>query len=155
MPVQTKSVAGRRELHFSSLEEVQAEIERLATADVKCLGNWSLGQIFQHLATAMNASLDGTDAKLPFFVRWIAPLFKNKILNSPMSPGFKAPKQMTPQPEVSVEEGLAAVRASLQRTMHEEKRVKHVVLGNLTREEHDKMHLRHAEMHLSFVVPVE
>ena len=59
MMIDTKKVANRRELHFSTLSETSDEVERLAAGPVQMLGNWSFGQILTHLAGAMNASVDG------------------------------------------------------------------------------------------------
>jgi hypothetical protein len=42
MPINTRRVSGRRKLRFETMAEFEEEIERLATADVECLGNWSL-----------------------------------------------------------------------------------------------------------------
>ncbi len=45
MPVKTTKVAGRRELNFTSLDEVLADADRLSSGRVKVLGNWSPGQV--------------------------------------------------------------------------------------------------------------
>ena len=78
------------------------------------------------------------------------------MLNGTLSPGFKIPKkgeaQFSPDPSVSTEEGLASLRAAIERSQTETSRAEHPAFGELTREEWDKFNLRHAELHMSFAV---
>ncbi len=91
MPVNTAKVDGRRKLDYKSLDEILADAGRLSSGPVKLLGNWSPGQIFRHLATAFNGSIDGFTMTFPWYFRLMAKLFKNKLLNGPMPAGFKLP----------------------------------------------------------------
>ena len=81
------------------------------------------------------------------------------MITKPMRAGFQLPEAMAarlvPDPQITSEQGLADLRAAVERLGNEPKRVPNVVLGRLTREEWDRFHLRHAEMHLSFVSPVD
>ncbi len=156
-PVNTGKVAGRRELHFHNFREVLADAERLSQGNYTCLGNWSLGQVCKHLAEGIHMTIDGVSFKVPLIIRLIGPLFlKRRILSKGMSPGIKLPpsaaKQLIPA-ETSTEEGLKALRFAIERLESEEKRAPSPFLGKLTREESDQVQLRHAELHLSFVVP--
>jgi hypothetical protein len=155
--IDAKKVKGRRELHFTKLAEIQAEAEHLATAPVRQLGNWPLGYALAHLAGSMKMSLDGVDFKAPFYIRLLAPLFKKRLLRGPMKPGFQLPEQaaevLMPRSAVSTEEGLAQLRTQLDRLNRQAERVPRPVFGPMTREEWDQLHLRHAELHLSFYVP--
>ena len=158
MTVDTKKVSARRELHYDSFDDLLNDADRLANGDVQTLGNWTLGQIFKHLAQTIDSSIDGTDMKFPWIMKKIFGLLMNKekMLNNPVPPGFKIPKkgeaQFSPDPSSSTEEGLAALRAAIDRCRTETSRAEHPALGELTREEWDKMHLRHAELHMSFAV---
>lgn len=159
MTINTKKVITRRELRFESMEEVLADAERLASGEVRTKGTWSVGQILQHLAQTMHASIDGTDIKIPWIVKILIGLVMNKekMLNEAVRPGFKIPRkgeaQFLPRPDVSTQEGLDALRAAIERCRQERSRAEHPALGAITREEWDLLHLRHAEPHLSFVVP--
>ena len=159
MAVDTKTVTGRRELHFASVDEMLQDVEQITSGDVKALGNWSPAQILQHLAISMNNTVDGVQFKAPWFVRLIAPFFKKSFLTKPMSPGFKMPKQMEPvfmPPEdVSLEQGLNAFREAAERLKAAKSFEPNSALGRLTPEEHKQFQLRHAEMHLSFIVPAK
>ncbi|MGH7137704.1 MAG: DUF1569 domain-containing protein [Pirellulales bacterium] len=155
--VDTKTVPGRRVLHFKSLDEVVVDAERLAASpDTKMLGNWPLGQLLMHLATAINGSIDGISARAPWFVRLAAPLIKGRILTKAMRAGFRLPKKVEPDffPSArSPGEALDALRSAVARTKVERMTSRHPVLGKLTHEEWTQLHLRHAELHLSFALP--
>ncbi|HEY2881434.1 MAG TPA: DUF1569 domain-containing protein [Pirellulales bacterium] len=155
--VNTKKVTGRRKLHFNTLAEIQADAERLAAINVRQLGNWPLGYALSHIAGAMRISLDGANFRVPFYIRLIVPLFKKKMLRDPMPAGFqlpkKASKQLIPDRQVSIEEGLNDLRATIDRLNREPQRHPSPVFGPMTREEWDQLHCRHSELHLSFFVP--
>ena len=125
MTVDTKKVTARREVHYDSYGELLADAERLASADVQTVGNRTLGQIFKHLAQALDSSIDGTDMKFHWLMKRVFLLFmsKEKVLNEPISPGFKIPKkgeaQFSPDPGISTEEGLASLRAGIERCQNE------------------------------------
>ena len=76
----------------------------------KTIGNWTLGQIFKHVAQTIHSSIDGTDMKLPWIMKKVIPLFikKEKILDRALPPGYKIPKkgqaQFVPDAGVSTED---------------------------------------------------
>ncbi|WP_240928152.1 DUF1569 domain-containing protein [Thalassoroseus pseudoceratinae] len=149
--------SSRRTLHFDSISEIRSEINRLASANIRTIGNWSFAQILDHLASAMEASFDGFNFKSPWFVRSIAgPMVKKRFLTKPMPAGFKLPKRATqilPDKGVDRTASLSRIFAVLDRFEHEEPRQPHPVFGRLTPAESIQLHCRHAELHLSFVVP--
>ena len=90
--VDTAHVSGRRKVRYANHDELLADVERLATAGYKQLGNWSLGQMCRHFTAAMNMALDGATVKAALPIRLAARfLFKNKAIAGPMKPGFKLP----------------------------------------------------------------
>ncbi len=150
------SKAARRTLQYATLSDVVRDAERLVSDHVT-VGNWSFGQILQHLAKSMNASLDGFGFQAPWFARWlIAPLVKNSLLTKPLKPGFKLPASATaimPDEQVSVGDGLRQLKAAVDRVTHETPSADHPFLGKLATEEWTQLHLRHAELHMSFALP--
>jgi hypothetical protein len=156
MPVNTARVAGRRILDYASFDELLADAERLSTEPVKVLGNWSPGQIFRHIAILCNGSIDGLPIRFPWHLRAMVRLFKKKLLQGSMPAGFqiKSPndKVLLPGP-TSVEEGLSELRASIARVQRESQRARHPLFGNLTKEEWDRVNLKHASLHMSFLIP--
>jgi hypothetical protein len=155
--INTTKVEGRRTLHFEGLDDIAADVDRLAEAgEPRALGNWSSGQVMQHLATAMSYSIDGWPRFVPGFVRVLLRLFwKKRFLTKPMSPGFRLPESATglvPAP-ITWDEGLRSIRAALARLRTEPQRQPSSAVGPLTREEWDQLHCRHSELHLGFLLP--
>ena len=156
MPVNTKTVAGRRELHFTNLDEILAEAERVAAGKHRMLGNWSLGQILWHLAKVMNGSIDGVPVRPGLIMRLIGPLMKRGMLAKSMPPGFQLPANFAKifgPPETSAADGLTIFREAIGRQNNETHREPSPFLGKMTAEDYVQLHCRHAELHLSFVVP--
>lgn len=159
MTVNTKTAPGRRDLRFDSYDELLSDAQKLADGEVMLVGNWTLGQIFQHLATAYNGSIDGLNFKVSWIIKVMARLLmKKKFLYGQMPSGFQIPEknraEFVPEDSTSIETALAALKAAVHRLQTESQRVVHPVLGELSRDEWDNWHWRHAEMHMSFAVPV-
>ena len=155
MAVNTKTVQNRRELHYESFAEVLEDAQNLAKGGFKTVGNWSYGQILNHLATAMTATIDGFESRAAWPMRTVANLlFKKRFLTKTLPAGFQIPakwNKFVPR-EVSMEEGLENLRIAIGRLQTETVRAPHPFL-DLTAEESDLMQLRHAELHMGFVIP--
>lgn len=153
MEIKTNKVKGRRTVQYDSLDDLYADAQRLAGADTRALGNWSQGQIYEHLARALDSSIDGIRISMPAPVRWaMSMFFKRRFLKKAIPPGFTAPaKQLIPE-ETSVEDGLASLQTAIERQKAEPLRAPHPVFGNIGRDGWDDFNLRHAEMHMSFLV---
>jgi hypothetical protein len=159
-PRDTRKVAGRRSLRFDSIDEAMAEVDRLVEAEhagrLGRLGNWRLGQTLGHLACWVEYSYDGTPMKVPFFIRWILKGRKHKFLHEPMRAGVKIPGVVGgtlatgPMP---TEAGQARLRRALERLKAEAPSQPQAIFGPMTHAEWVALHLRHAEMHLGFLVP--
>jgi hypothetical protein len=92
----------------------------------------------------------------PFFIKWILRLRKQKFIWEPMAAGVKIPgvKGGTLNTEpMSTDEGLARFQRVMERLKKEPPTHPHNVFGQLTHEEAIAITLRHAELHLSFLVP--
>lgn len=157
--VNTSAVSGRRTLSFATLDEFLRDAEALAAGEHKTLGNWTYGQILGHLAYAMHNSIDGFPFQAPWLVRHlVAPFVKNSALTKPLKPGFKLPKnaaEYLPSESLTVEEALADCQRAVERLGHETPSAKHPFFGAMATEEWMALHLRHAELHMSFVIPAE
>jgi hypothetical protein len=153
----TPAVKERRNLHYDSLQQLLSDAETIAAGDYDTVGNWSYGQILNHLAKAMAFSLDGFPGLAPWPVRVGATLFlKQRFLTQTLRPGFKLPKRaaaLLPQ-EFPTPEALQGFRAVIARFDNEVPRAAHPLFGRLTPEEWHQLHLRHAELHMSYVRPV-
>ena len=107
--IDTRRVKNRRDVRFSNFDEFLADADRLASGPVRRLGNWTLAQIFDHLARSMTVSVDGTNEQFPWPLRIALRLVRKRIIGSPMKPGYRVPENVAvllrPEPHV----GLARV----------------------------------------------
>ena len=158
MAVETKQKLARREVHYDSFQDFLDDAQRLASGQYRQIGNWSLGGILKHLANAMNSSIDGLDSmKVPWFLKLLRPIVKRRFLKGPFPSGFQLNKEaaavLVADPSTTVEEGMTAVRDAIDRLGRENKRSPHPAVGQLNVAEWNQVHLRHAEMHMSHLVP--
>jgi hypothetical protein len=145
----------RRKLDFRTFDELLAELSALESRGYDRAGKWSLGQAAEHLDKMVVASLDGFGMKPPLLFRLMAPLAKKYIFTKRKMPsGVPVPSPFKPADAVSDDAGLAAYRRSLRRYQnHAGPLQASPVLGVLTRDEWDQLHLIHAAHHLSFLTP--
>jgi uncharacterized protein DUF1569 len=159
-PVDTSKVAERRHLHFNSIDEVLAEVDRLVEAEragrLKHVGNWTLGQTLGHLARWAEYGYTSCPLNPPFFIRWILRMRKNSFLYKPMRAGVRIPRvpngtlATDPMP---LDEALPRYRKVMERVKTEPPTFPSPALGKLTHDESIALNLRHAELHLGFMVP--
>jgi hypothetical protein len=147
--------APRRQVRYNSFDEVLEDAERAVHGKAETTGNWSLGQILEHLAIANDKSIDGFGFQAPFPVRMIAGTFlKRRFLEKGLKPGFQLPKRgvevLVPD-EIDAGSALDHLRRSVQRLKSESKRSPHPFFGRMALDESNCLNLRHAELHMSFV----
>ena len=76
---------------------------------------------------------------------------KHKFLNKEIPAGFKSTASFVPG-ETTTEEGLKQLKDAIERMQNESTRAAHPGFGEISRDEWDEFHKRHAEMHMSFLV---
>lgn len=136
------------------LADARAAVER----PYATVGQWSAGQIFDHLARAIDCSFDGFGFRAPLWIRLLVKPFRNSALVRPMRAGFQLPNRaavLLPADAVPVEDALRRLEHSVRRLQTEDPLHEHPVLGRLTPEEYRRLHLRHSELHLGFIVPTQ
>ncbi len=158
MDMATPSTPNRRELKFTTLDQVVADVRTLEAAEqagkLKCNGNWTFGQILGHLSGWVDYSFDGVPMKVPFFVKWIMKPMKKKFLTQPMRPGSRIPRQpggTLSMQVISSAEGLTRFYKSFDRLSKGSPAIPHLLFGPMTHQEWIAQHLRHSELHLSFL----
>lgn len=156
--VDTRSVTIRR-LTLDTPERALAEAERIAAADrlgkVRRLGNWEVGQVFGHLAWWIDGAFDGYPTKPPLIIRLLGPLMKKKALTGKAPQGMRlpgAPEGTYGTERLSTDEGLARLRKAFERLRAAPPARPNPVFGAMTHEQWLKLHLRHAESHLGYLV---
>jgi len=146
---------------FKSLDDLKRALDAIESAHqagtLRAEGGWSAGQILEHCSRLMKMSLDGFgEVRAPAVIRALGSmLFKPRLGKSHMKPGIKLPSSaaaLLPPDEVSVEDGLAALRGQLARIDAGEK-MTHAspVLGKMTHEQWVLLHLDHCRMHFGFL----
>ena len=154
--------ATRRELSFhctGCLKEELAKIEAAHRAGkVSHTGNWTEGQIFDHLALSMEHSIDGfpPEIKIPLLMRMMGRMFKGMVTSGKtLSPGFSPPKgseALLPKPVVSFEHGLARLRKVIDRLDSGAQCIQaSPAFGKMTHDEWMRLHMGHAQLHLGFI----
>jgi len=155
--VDTRRVKQRRKIRYQSFDEFLADAERLAERPVRELGNWTLAQIFDHLARSMKVSVDGTHERFPWVQRIALRLVRRRIIGHPMKPGYHVPENVAallrPETTPGLRESLWQLRSAAFRFQAAPKFPPHPAFGRLTRDEYHSLALRHAELHLSFIEP--
>jgi hypothetical protein len=159
--VNTKT-ARRRLVAYASLADFSTDLDKLEAAHragtLRVLGNHAPGPNFAHLAASMQRSFDGFPVTIPRWLRLLGRLMKNRILSRPFQPGFnlsKAAESSAWNDRVSFDEGLAALRAQIARAAKPDARpsAPHPFFGPMTTPQWQTYHLRHAELHMSFLQP--
>ncbi len=157
-----QSSHSRRDISFQTLDEVLSDLETVSSDDYAVIGGLTKGQIFRHLADSFRSSIDGfpSDLKPPWIARKIiGPLMKNRIIHNKMKPGFQLPKSAKnyhpDREDFPAEESLQELKSQIKRFQNEPGSAKHPFFGKLTPEEWTLLHLRHAELHLSFLVQTD
>jgi hypothetical protein len=150
----------RRTLHFASIDDITRDAEKLAIAErkghLRQVGNWTLGQACGHLAAWINYGFDGTPAKVPWFLRMIARPARKRYIYKPMNPGGRLPKISGGTLAMDIlptDEGLSRLRLACNRLKADVPKIPNPVFGKLKPDEWRNLHMRHAELHLSFLRP--
>ncbi len=142
----------RRTLSFNSLEEVIPEVERLLAGHAT-VGEWSLGQILHHLATAIRVSRRGRPNPE---ARPVSEPFREQFFRSRRFPeGMQAPHpRLIPPTDADARVQLEELRTAItQWTLAPGPFPDHPLLGPLSKDEWSDFHCIHCAHHLSFAVP--
>jgi hypothetical protein len=148
----------RRKLHFTSIDDITTDAGKLALAErnkkLRQIGNWTLGQACGHIAAWIDFGFDGTPAKFSWVVRLLARGRRKKYLSEPMNPGGRLPRIPggTLATEVlTTEDGLNRLKRACARLKSSAPTRRHFIFGRLKPDDWKNLHLRHAELHLSFL----
>lgn len=154
--------APRRELHFhctGCLREELAAIEVAARESrLSHTGNWTPGEILDHVAKAWEFSIDGfpREVRLPWYFKLMARAMKGRMTSGKTLPaGFQLGSDadfFLPAPGTSVDAGLARLRRVLDRLDAGAKcTVPSAAFGAMTHDEWMRLQLGHAQLHLGFI----
>lgn len=151
----------RRTLRLDSIDELAAEIDRLVNAQhsghLEAAGNWTPAQILDHLAVFMEFSYEGFPFRASWPVRAASHLAKwiawQRFVDWALRPGFRIPNPaLEPDQWADFDVAAARLRAQVNRIRRGEPMTAPSPWeGALTQDQWIYVHLRHAELHLSFL----
>ena len=131
------TVIQRREIVYGTLQDFLDDVRRLIDVDVTTLGNWSFAQILEHLARAIDSSIDGFSFRSNWLVRTLAaPLIKNRLLTRPMKPGFTLPRRANsylPDPDTDFDAAHTHLESAIERLATTTPTAAHPFLGPYVR----------------------
>ena len=150
-----KEVSGRRNVDFSSYQDILDDVRSLASRPTRQLGNWSLGEICEHLASAMNMAVDGPPVQALVAYSHGRTTDQEALFcrdhSSPASSCQATPRRSCPS-GADTDKGITALARAIERIQRTADRKPHPIFGRMTNEEWDRMQFLHSAMHLSFIV---
>jgi Protein of unknown function (DUF1569) len=161
--VDTGRIGGRRPIRLPTLDDLALEADRVVAAaaagSVRPLGNWSPAQVLWHIGRLMECSFDGFPFRYRRGPTWITRLFRllawRWLIALAFRPGFQNPPEaatLEPEPSVSLVEATAYLKRQIARVRAGERMTQECsVEGPYTHDQWVYIHLRHAELHLSFL----
>jgi hypothetical protein len=149
------------ELKFASLSDAVTHAENLLQTGYQAHGQWSLGQVCQHLTAFTVSSLDGFSMRLgvpwPLTILTKRMIFSDKAVRQPMPKGLPTPKMFKPD---AASDDAAEVAAFAEACRRFDERLaaggpfaKSPLVGKITPEQWHYVHLKHAGHHLGFLSP--
>ncbi len=159
--IDTRRVTQRRPLRFESIDDLLADIDGIVQAEregrLRLVGNWTAGQIMAHLAAWIEYGYEGYPiGPPPFFVRWILRWQLQKYLRDGMPRGVRIPrveKGTFGMDDLPTEVAAEKLKNALFRLQaHEPARFESPAFGPMSHADRVRLNLRHAELHLGFVV---
>lgn len=148
-------------LRFNSILEILSYTEKLTQAiRIESLGNWTAGQTLEHLAKSFNSSIRESQARLPFVKRTVARFLKPYFLRFGLPSGVQisriskvAASEFLPRQIVPLNEGKIAFVRAINSILTTKMSAKHNCFGQMTHQDWERMHCRHAELHLRLLIP--
>ncbi len=150
-----------RQLRFESIEDCVAEVNRIRDAaareTLRTSGNWTPGQNLSHVAAWINYAYDGFPITgPPWLVRWILRWRLPSMLRQEMPRGVRIPgvdAGTVGMEDMDAEEACGRLLDALARLeSDEEASFDSPAFGKMSDEDRVRLNLRHAELHLGFLV---
>jgi hypothetical protein len=163
IPVETRRVTNRRVIRLQTIDDLAAEVDRVVAATgvgkVRPLGNWSTAQVVWHIGKLMECSFDGFPFRYRRGPKWITRFLRlvawRWLIGLAFRPGFKNPPEaglLEPDPSLSLDAAEKYFQRQIARIHNGDRMTQQCsVDGPYSHEQWLYIHLRHAELHLSFL----
>lgn len=157
--------AVRRSIHLKTVEDIAAELERIAEAEsagtLSSTGNWTPGENLDHVVKFMEMSMDGFPERAPWFVRAIGfvlkPFVFSKLEGSKPLPAGRIDNRgradfIEPVMGADATEAIERGRRILGRVKAGERfEQRSPLFGRVTHEQWCLVHASHCNLHWSFL----
>jgi hypothetical protein len=161
--IDTRRVAGRRAVCLRTIDDLAAEVEWVLATDaagkLQSLANWSPAQILWHIGRLIELSFDGFPFRYRRAPAWITRVFRllawRRLIALAFRPGFQNPSEaasLEPDPLITLIDAAPYLKHHLSRIQNGEQMTQECSTdGPYTHVQWVYIHLRHAELHLSFL----
>lgn len=149
-----------RKLQFDTLDQVVEEARRIAQhPDAPTRGNWSASENIWHVARYLQASVEGYPFQVPWWMKLVGALMKNRFVSKPMSPGFNTnPSVKTHMEpggknvgEITMDRAVGLLEEWVGKANTQGFIPANPVFGKMTTQQWVGLHCRHAELHFGMV----
>ncbi len=146
----------RRALEFDRLSNAVDECERLLESGYVRNGNWSLGQICQHMRLTIEANMNGYPKWMTILGFPLRPILSRfalpKLLAGQSPKGIKTAPMFVPPTDVDDVQEVEAFSKCVQRFLADDGELHpHPGFGSMSREKFEKFHAAHMAHHLGFL----
>jgi hypothetical protein len=141
-------------LSYKNFDEIMPDVERLLKGNTT-VGQWSLAEICNHLATVMRRVADAPASTPIDPSKWVSEEQKRRVFDSGMLPeGLPSTQENLPANVGSTADEAERLRKTIAHYKASSGPViAHRLFGPLSKPEWDRLQLIHFAHHLSFAVP--
>lgn len=140
-----------RKIRFRKLKEVEVEVQSLLESGYRQGGEWSLGEICDHLSKSLRAARVGISTYIPSFMQYGMYSFAGTMAQ--VTRGMQVPTLIPPTEEISDQKGVNKLVKELKKYRKQRKRAGRMFLGSTAAKRGRKFQLWHCGHHLSFLEP--
>ena len=154
----------RRDLSFSTLDDLLADIQALLPEGLSSSGNWTPAGNVDHVQKTIRFSAAGfPEGKAPWLLRMMFRLMVkvmgDRVFTKPLEPGkFKLPESLNffePEEGLSWPDAVARLEESIAMARNQGMTHPSPLAGKLTHKQWTMLHCRHAELHFSLIHPAQ
>jgi len=139
----------KRKVRFRDFDEVIREAESLMESGYTEAGEWTLGEVCDHLEKTIKAQC-GMPSRLPTFMQIGGAFMAGTFMQA--TRGRQVPTMWPPKKDISDEDGLKRLKKSIKRFTRASKNTGFLMFRNKTPKMVKKFHLRHCQHHFEFLV---
>lgn len=156
--------ARRRRLSFADTASLRRELDLISAShragSLSTTGNWTPGEILDHLAKLWELSLDGfpPEARVPWPMRLLGPVLKPMFTRGKTAPaGIRLPAEasyLLPTAGTGFDAGMSRLMRVLDRIDRGERCERpSPMFGRTSHDEWMRLHFGHCQLHLGFLHP--